>query len=210
MKKVLFFAMAALMCMSCASKKAVTPQAQAVQSTITTEQTLEGDQVRVETIQLQGIAMEDALNEDGTGIVKVAYKWFAGMAKANDKQTAVEIAQREAYATISQVLNQAVKAEAERGTVAPNGNVQKAIKSHWEQFSASLMNACEPFGAARIEFDQTTRMYNVTAKVAVRGDKFNQMLKTAGAFRPQGLNQEEMQQFIEINDAIMNAARSGK
>ena len=75
-----------------------------VKSRIDTQKNLEGEKVAVETTQLQGIAKVDDLSEDGLTIVKVAYKWYAGIGKANDKQTAIEIAEREARATISRVV----------------------------------------------------------------------------------------------------------
>lgn len=71
--------------------------------------------------------MVDDLSEDGTKMVKVAYKWYAGIGKANDKQTAIEMAELEARATISRVIENAVLAQPERGSVVNNGDVQKAL-----------------------------------------------------------------------------------
>ena len=50
-------------------------------------------------------------------------------------------------------------------------------------------------------------MYSVTAKVAVRGDKFFELLDTAGKFEPQGLSADEVEQFKAVNKSIMEAAR---
>ena len=50
-------------------------------------------------------------------------------------------------------------------------------------------------------------MYNVTAKVAIRGDRFNDLLNTAGNFRPSDLSGAELDEFIETNKSIMNAAK---
>ena len=194
MKKILFIVMVTSMCMACSSKRGY-------------QRTVEGEKVGVESITLQGIEMAEALNEDGTDLIKRPFKWYAGIGTADDKQVAIEIAQREAYATISRVMNNIIEDNAERGSLANNGKVQKAIRSHWEQFSQSLTNACEPFKEVMIEYNQGNRMYTATAKVAIRGDHFNQMLQRAGAFRPADLSKEEMQQFIDVNKSIMEAAK---
>lgn len=168
---------------------------------------LEGEQVQTETLKLQGIEMSEALNDDGTALIQRPYKWYAGIGKADQKQMAIELAQREAYATISRVLNNAVYDESERGNVANNGRVQQALTSHWQQVSTSLTKACEPYGTTAIEYSPTTHMYIATSKVAVRGDRFNQLLNTAGDFKPSDLQGEELEKFIEVNKAIMEAAK---
>ena len=190
---------------SCGSSKSTLKPA--VESSISKQTTLEGTKVNVEIVKLQGIEMSEALSEDGASIVKVAYKWYAGTGKADNKQVAIELAQREAYATISRIFSNLVKDEAERGNVANNGRVQQALTTHWEQFSTSLQKGCEPFGNTTVEYDQATRMYNVTAKVAIRGDRFNDLLNTAGNFRPSDLSGAELDEFIETNKSIMNAAK---
>lgn len=187
---------------SCGSSKNMV-----VESKIDKETTLEGEKVVVETTKLQGIEMVDDLSEDGTKMVKVAYKWYAGIGKANDKQTAIEMAELEARATISRVIENAVKTESERGTVANNGEVQKALTSHWNQISVSIQNACEPFGDTRVEYSQTTKMYTVTQKVGIRGDKFQKMLNNAGNYKPSNLSGKDLEDFIEVNKSIMEAAK---
>lgn len=187
---------------SCGSSKPTVAESRIEQQT-----SLEGEKVVVETAKLQGIEMVDDLSEDGLSMVKVAYKWYAGINKANDKQTAIEFAEREARATISRVIENMVLDQANRGTVANNGEVQKAIKSHWEQVSSSLQKACEPFGDTRIEYNPSTKMYTATAKVGIRGDKFQQMLNNAGNYKPSTLNGKDLDDFIEVNNAIMNAAK---
>ncbi len=206
MIKIYFVAVAFTMLLaSCGTNKvAMTPAVESARQTVTS---LEGQQVVSETVKLSGIEMADALNEDGTDMIKRPYKWFAATGRADNKQVAVEQAQREAYATISRVLNNAVQDGAERGNVVTNGRVQQALTSHWEQFSVSLQKACEPFGNVTIEYNPSTRMYEATAKVAIRGDRFNQLLNTAGDFKPADLQGEELEQFIEANKAIMEAAR---
>ena len=163
--------------------------------------------VAVETVALQGIEMAESLSEDGSEIVSRPYKWYSGTATADNKQMAIELAQREAYATISRVLNNTVMDNAERGNISSNMKVRQAIRSHWEQVSSSVSKACEPFGKTVIEYNPSTGMYSVTAKVGVRGDIFFDLLEKAGKFEPQGLTQEELEQFIEENRSIMEAAK---
>lgn len=204
MKKNLLIMMvfAAMVLASCGTQKQ-----SVVETRIDNQKSLEGEKVAVETTKMQGIDMVDDLSEDGLSMRKVAFKWYAGIGKANDKQTAIELADREARATISRIVQNMVKDEAERGTVANNGEVQKALKSHWEQVSLSLQNACEPFGDTKIEYNPATRMYTATAKVGIRGDKFQQMLNNAGNFKPNTLSGKELNDFIETNKSIMNAAK---
>lgn len=203
MKKLFTFVMSAMVLASCASsKRAVVSE---VSRSATTS--LEGEKVNVETMKVQGIEMSESLSDDGTEMISRPYKWYAGIGQADNKQMAIELAQREAYATISRVLNNAVYDESERGNVANNGRVQQALTSHWQQVSTSLQKGCEPFGDVRIEYNPTTRMYNATAKVAIRGDRFNKLLNTAGSFKPDNLSGDELEQFIEVNKSIMEAAK---
>lgn len=204
MKKLNLLGMAliAIIFASCGSSKNM-----AVQSNIEKQRSLEGEKIVVETTKLTGYDMSEGLSEDGTKLVKIAYKWFAGIGKADDKQTAIEIAELEARATISRVIENAVLAESERGTLVNNGEVQKALKSHWKQVSVSIQNACEPFGDTKIEYSPTTKMYTVTQKVACRGDKFQQMLNNAGNYKPNNLSGKDLDDFVEANKSIINAAR---
>lgn len=192
----------ALVLASCGSSKNMAVETRTEKST-----SLEGEKIVVETAKLQGIDMVDDLSEDGIKMVKVAYKWYAGIGKANDKQTAIEMAELEARATISRVIENAVLAQSERGSVVNNGDVQKALKSHWQQVSMSIQNVCEPFGETKIEYSPSTKMYTVTQKVGVRGDKFQKMLNNAGNYKPSTLQGDELQQFIEVNKSIMEAAK---
>ncbi len=201
MKNFGMIALVAMVLMGCGSTKPL------VESRIDTKKSLEGENVSVETAKLQGIDMVDDLSEDGLTIRKVAYKWYAGIGKANDKQTAIEIAEREARATISRVIENMVEDQAKRGSLTNNGEVQKAVSSYWKQMSKSIQNACEPFGDTKIEFSPTTKMYTVTAKVGVRGDKFQQMLNNAGNYKPNNLSGKDLDSFIEVNNSIMNAAK---
>lgn len=179
-------------------------------ATVTAGKDVNGVDTIEELVRLQGIEMTEALNEKGTAIIKVPYKWYAGIGTADNKQVAVELAQREAYATISRIFNQAVLDQAQRGNVANNGAVQQALTSYWEQVSTSVSKYCEPFGDTKIVYNTASRMYEATAKIGLRGDKFNQVLNGATNFKPENLTGEELEQFIEVNKNIMEAAKGGK
>ena len=200
-QKIGVIAIAAMVMVGCGSSK------KAAESRIEKGKSLDGEKVVVETAKLSGIDMVESLSEDGTKIKKVAYKWYAGIGKANDKQTAIEMAELEARATISRIVENAVMTTGERGTLANNGDVQKALSTHWQQVSRSIQKACEPFGDTKIEYRPSTKMYTVTAKVGMRGDKFQQMLNNAGNFKPSTLNGKALDDFIAANKEIMNAAK---
>lgn len=193
---------AIFMLASCGSNKST-----AVESTTEKTRSLEGERVVQETTQLQGVEMVETLSEDGSKTVKVPYKWYAGIGKANDKQTAIELAQNEARATISRVIENVVTAQAERSAVAYNGEVQKALTSYWKQMSASIQNACEPIGETKVEYGPSTKMYTVTAKVGVCGDRYQQLLNSAGNYKPTNLSPDDLQIFLKTNQAIMEAAK---
>lgn len=205
MKTVVLFVASGLLMLSCGTTKNVVAPTEELSRNKTTN--LEGQQVMSETVKLSGTEMADALNDDGTGLVQRPYKWFAGIGKNENKQVAVEIAQREAYATISRVLNNAVYDEAKQNDVVVNEKVQQSLTAHWDQVSSSLQKACEPYGNTIIEYNPSTRTYEATAKVGIRGDRFLQLLSTAGSFKPSDLKGEELEQFIQTNKAIMEAAR---
>ena len=167
---------------------------------------LEGDKVTIETISLHGIDEGKVLNEGGTKLIKMPFKWYAGIGVADNKQVAIELAQREAYATISRVMNNIVQDQAQRGNVANNGKVEQALTSYWKQVSTSILNTCEPYGETVIEYNPNTGMYTATSKVGIRGDRFNQLLNTARDFKSYNLTDEELEQFIQVNKSIMEAA----
>ena len=158
-------------------------------------------------IKTNGIEMVDTMNDDGTDIIKRPYRWFAGMAEADVESVAVEMAQLEAYAAISRVIENAVTTKAERSTLEVNGKVQKALKSSWEQMSFSIQKACEPFGDAQSTYNSQTGLYEVVAKVGIRGDRYVKLIDGAKNFKPEGLNKEEMKEFVEVNNSIIDAAK---
>lgn len=159
------------------------------------------------TIKTQGIEMVETFNEDGTDLIRRPYRWFAGMAEADVESLAVEMAQMEAYAAISRVIENAVLAEAERSAIAVDGIVHKALKSHWQQVSTSIQHACEPFGEAQSTLDEATGFYHVIAKVGIRGDRYVKLLDGAANFKPADLGGSELQQFIDANQAIIDASK---
>ena len=206
MKKLTLFgiAMLAMLAMvSCGSSKNL-----AVQSKTENAKSIEGENVIVETTKLQGVDMVEALSEDGKKIEKVPYKWFAGIGKANDKQTAIEMAELEARASVSRIIDNAALTQSERGSVMNNGEVQKALKSHWQQVGMSIQKACEPFGDTKVEYDPTTKMYTAIQMVGIRGDMYQQILNQAADFKPSTLKDDELKQFIDANKSITKAAQA--
>lgn len=159
------------------------------------------------TLKLQGIEMKECMNDEGTALIQRPYRWFAGIATADNLGIAVEMAQLEAYATISRVLENVVTAKAERGTVVVNGKVQQALKSHWEQMSMSIQKACEPFGETEITYNEQTGMYEAIAKVGIRGDRYVRLLDGAKEAKPEGLSGDDLKQFVNANNAIIEAAK---
>lgn len=171
------------------------------------DKNIAGETVMVKKQKMSGIEMADELSEDGTRIEKVAYKWYAGIGKANVEQVAITLAQQEAYAEISRTFNNIVKDSAERGNVANNGVVQQALTQHWEQMSLSLLKGCEPFGDVIVEYNPANKMYTATAKIGMRGDRYNEMINNSQNFKPANLSGEELDQFVEVNKSIMQAAK---
>ncbi len=204
MKKLFYLALGVSTMMSCASTKSAIAPEVVSRKPVTS---LEGEKVNVESIKMQGIEMSESLNDDGTEMISRPFKWYAGVGKADNKQMAIELAQREAYATISRLLNNAVLDQANRGNVANNARVQQSLKSYWEQISSSLQQGCEPFGNVTVEYSPTTHMYNVTAKVAIRGDRFNKLMNTASNYKPEDLDGTDLEQFLEVNQLIIEAAK---
>ncbi|MDE5612958.1 MAG: hypothetical protein K2I90_13210 [Odoribacter sp.] len=202
MKNFFYLVLSVMFLVSCGGQKKMVTEVSRSKST-----SLEGEKVVVENIKKQGYEVAESLNDEGTEIIQFPFKWYEGEANADNKQMAIELAQREAYVTISRVLQNVVEDQAKRGNLDNNGKVQQAVTSYWEQMSMSIQRGCEPFGNVTIQYSPATRMYNVRAKVAIRGDRFQQMLNNAGNFRPDNLSGEELEQFIEVNKAIMEAAK---
>ena len=208
MKKLLCWGICSLLVFAFTSVNPVMAQKKAVKQEMSRGKVkaLEGGKIMAEENVLTGYEMVEALNEEGTKLVKVAYKWFAGTAEADDKGVAIEMALSEARAEVSRSVLTIAQTEAERGALSNNGKVQQALKSYWNQVSMSVQKGCEPFGNAIVEYDKKTGMYRVRAKVGMRGDLYKEMLRTAGQ-RPSTLSGEELREFEEINASIINAAK---
>lgn len=194
---------AAIFAVSCGSSKVATN----VESSRTKTTSVTGEKVIETQLETTGIEMSETFSADGTKIIKMPYKWFLGVGEAADQQVATEIAQREAYATIARVVVNGVVDETEKGVITVNQNVQRALKSHWTQFSNALLKACTPFGKTILQYNPSTRVYKAYAKVGIRGDKYNELLQNAANFRPSDLSGEDLRNFIEANQAIIEASK---
>lgn len=203
LSKMYMAIVAILVLASCGSSKSTV-----VESKVEKTRSVEGDKVVVETTELQGVEMIETLSEDGTKMVKRPYRWFAGIGKADDKQTAIEIAEHEARANVSRSIETMVMATAEKGTLVNNQQVQEALTAHWKQVSSSILNGCEPVGAVKVEYNKNTNMYTATAKIGMRGDRYQQLLDQAGCYKAANLNGKDLDQFIDTNQAIINAAKA--
>lgn len=159
------------------------------------------------TLKLQGIEMKDAINDDGTAIIQRPYRWFAGIATADMQSMAVEMAQLEAYATISRVIENAVTTSAERRAIVLDSKVEMALQSQWKQASKSIQKACEPFGETEVNYNSDTGMYEAIAKVGIRGDRYVKLLDEAKNFKPEGLTGDNLKQFVDVNNAIIDAVK---
>lgn len=207
MKKIVFLLSSLFIVGSMSSCKTAQPTELSTTSQQSTKISLEGNKVQEEVFIESGVSMIDDLNEDGTAIIKRPYKWFAGRGKMDNKQLAIKQAQSEAYATISKVLNNAVQTKYKDEDIAVDGKVHEAVTDAMELVSTSLLKACQPIGDVQVQYDPTTKMYNATAKVGIRGDRYKQLLETAGDFKPSNLEGEELDQFINLHKAIMEAAK---
>lgn len=204
MKKVIYLAVLAMVAVACgASKNAATTTEEVAKK----QTNLKGQEIVTESFEPSGVDYTKVLNEDGTKLIERPVKWFAGIGIADNKQVAMELAEREAAATISRTLTNAVLDNAKRGTLANNGKTQQALTSYWEQVSASVLKACEPYGKALITYNKTTGMYEVTAKLGIRGDKYVKLLEADTTEATKGLTPEERQAFIDENKSILEAAK---
>ncbi|MBQ7856977.1 MAG: hypothetical protein IJ348_07705 [Alistipes sp.] len=158
---------------------------------------------RVETGATSGVEMVEDLSSDGLSIVKVAYKWFSGTAVADNKRIAIEMAQRDAYNTISRAVEQEVNQVADGYGSSCNGNTREAATSYWRQVSSSIIRGCAPLGDTNVEYIPSSGMYKVTAKMGMRGDRYNKMLDGAAQHRPAGLTPTELNVFMQISVAVV-------
>lgn len=154
--------------------------------------------------KLQGIEMVETLSDDGLRIIKMPFKWFAGFGEADDKQLAIEIAQREAQATVSRLIRNEILDQAAKVSVDVNGRVCQALITSWEQYSHNILIGCEPFGDTEIKYNSCTGMYAVKAKIGIQGDRFKKMMNEYKERIPEELTPVEVQQFIQINQTVVS------
>lgn len=157
-----------------------------------------------ENIQLHGLEMVETLSDDGMRIIKMPFKWFAGIGEADDKQIAIEIAQREAQSAVSRIIRNEVIDQAAKLSVDVNGRVCQALVSSWEQYSHSILVGCEPFGDTEVQYNPNTGMYKVKAKIGIQGDRFKKMMNEYKERTPEDLTPIEVQQFIQINQTVVS------
>ena len=209
MKKFSIWGVCCLLLLSFSMVNPVMAQKKAVKQEMSRGKvkTLEGGKVMAEENTRTGYEMVDALNESGTKLEKVAYKWFAGEAEADNKSVAIASALANARAQVSRSVLLMVETGDGQGALTNNGKVQQALREYWDQIGMSVQKGCEPFGNAIVEYNKKTGMYQVKAKVGMRGDLYKEMLRTAGQ-KPTTLSGEELREFEEINASIINAAKA--
>lgn len=157
-----------------------------------------------ENIQLHGLEMVETLSDDGMRIIKMPFKWFAGIGEADDKQIAIEIAQREAQSAVSRIIRNEVIDQAAKLSVDVNGRVCQALISSWEQYSHSILVGCEPFGNTEVQYNPSTEIYKVKARIGIQGDRFKKLMNEYKERTPENLTPVEIQQFIQINQTIVS------
>lgn len=162
----------------------------------------------VEKVKLHGLEMIETLSDDGMKIIKRPFKWYAGIGEADDKQIAIEIALREAQATVSRVIRNEIVDQAAKIGVDINGRVCQALVSGWEQYSHSILIGCEPLGDAEVKYNPNTRMYTVKAKIGIQGDRFKKMMNEYKEKKPEDLPPVEINQYVQINQTIISVMLS--
>lgn len=151
-----------------------------------------------------GVEKADALSKDGTAMVTRSYVFWEGTGVADDKQLAIEEAQREAYAAISRTVTGAVQyAVGSDGNL--RDNVQQKLTQHWTQFANVVLRGCSPFGKASVTYDNSSKMYSAKAKVAMEEDKYKELLGAAANQKDKSLNKSDLENFNAINQKVMGA-----
>lgn len=157
-----------------------------------------------EDLQLHGLEMVETLSDDGMEIVKRPFKWFAGIGESDNKQIAIEMAQREAQATVSRIIRNEVIDQATRFGLDTNGRVCQALVSSWSQYSHSILVGCEPLGKAEVQFNRNTGIYRVKVRIGIQGDRFKKMINEYKGRTPEELTPAEAQQYIQINQTVVS------
>lgn len=209
MKKLVLCVVVTTFLMSCGATKptmtqAPTPTPAVRQQTVS----LEGETVIKEVRKSSGVAMAESLSEDGLQVVQHAYRWFAGSYTADNEKLAKTAAKAEARAEVSRSILSIVKTNSEAAGMAVDAKVHETLTTYWKQQGNTILNGCEDFGEVEVEYNPSTRMYKATAKVAMRGDRYNKVMESAGSHRPQNLSEKELDDFIALNKKIIEAAKA--
>ena len=158
--------------------------------------------------KLHGLEMIETLSDDGMRIVKRPFKWFAGIGESDNKQIAIEMAQREAQSMVSRIIRNEVIDQATKLSLDVNGTTCQALLSSWKQYSHSILIGCEPLGDVEIQYDRNSGIYKVKAKIGIQGDRFKKMMNEYKKRRPANLTSVEYRQFINISQTIVNIMTS--
>ena len=157
--------------------------------------------------EMSGVEVVQDISADGTKLEQVPYRWWLGMGEATVEKVAIRNAEDDARRRVASTINSFVTEETKGGEIQVNGNVEEAIKTYWEAKAAALTKGCVPYGEYESQYDEKTGKYKVKAKVGIRGDRYAKILDGSNDTKPEGLTQEEYQQFIDINQSIIDAAR---
>lgn len=196
--------MSAALLVSCGTtKKAVSTSVPTSQ--IKTVTSLENTEVREVERVLSDIEIVKVLSEDGTKMVDMPMKWFAGTYKSNNQRVAIEAAQRDAYNTIAREVQNEVMTKGQVNAMDNNSEAREAFRAFSNQVAQATIRGCGPFGKTEIQYDPATGMYTVWAKVALQGDQYRQLIKTAGEAHKEGLSGESLDSYLEAFNKVMEA-----
>lgn len=171
---------------------------------IQSKKSLEGKYVREETLVISGVEVVETLSDDGMSIIKRPYQWFEGTAADKNKRTAIEKAQRVAFNNISRFVNNAIMQVSNGSATSCNNDTLDKFVSHWKQFSKSVIRGCEPFGDVVVEYEPKSKIYTVTCKVALRGDRLQEMLKQHKERVPIIVYTEDVEIYKQLNTTIVS------
>lgn len=208
MKKLVLCVVGATLLISCGATKSAVTTSTTTPAMRQQTVSLEGETVIKEVRKSSGVAMAESLSEDGLQVVQHAYRWFAGSYTADNEKLAKTAAKAEARAEVSRSILSIVKTNSEAAGMAVDAKVHETLTTYWKQQGSTILNGCEDFGEVEVEYNPSTRMYKATAKVAMRGDRYNKVMESAGSHRPQNLSEKELDDFIALNKKIIEAAKA--
>jgi hypothetical protein len=179
-------------------------------STMEVSKDVKGNEVIVEKRVVFGIIITEALNEKGNGTIKVPYIWWEGIGSAEKyKDNAKMNAESNAYATISRFFQNLVQVVFTEGNVQVGTAVEKAITTYWEQVSNSISSEVGPIPGVEYEFRQKTNsdVIECYAKIGIKGTRYQSILNNATNYKPEGLNKNELDDFMKHHKSIMDRAK---